>query len=98
MARYQWVYKDKRHLRARVIVMQRDNGVCQSSKNATGTECHHKQQLDDVTANRMRPDVWVRFSPDNMEMLCPDCHKRIDTKICADDVIITADGEIIPRY
>jgi 5-methylcytosine-specific restriction endonuclease McrA len=29
MARYQWVYKDKRYLKAREIVIQCDNGMCQ---------------------------------------------------------------------
>ena len=97
MAKYQWVYKDKRYLRARAIVMLRDNGVCQHCNSAPGTECHHKIPLDDVSADKRKPDVYICFSPDNMMMLCDDCHKRVNTQVCADDVIITADGEILPR-
>jgi 5-methylcytosine-specific restriction endonuclease McrA len=95
MARYNWVYKDTRYKKAREIVLQRDGGLCQKCKQAVGTECHHKIPLDDITADRNNPNLFICFSPDNMEMLCLDCHNRIDTKICADDVIITEDGEVI---
>lgn len=95
VSRYQWVYNDRRYKKARKIVMHRDGGICQRCKSAPGVECHHKIPLDDINANRHKPDVYICFSPRNMEMLCHDCHNGIDADNCADDVIVLPNGDII---
>ena len=97
MAKYQWVYKDKRYLRSRAFVIVRDGGICQRCKSAPGTECHHIKPLDDISSNPMKPNIFICFSPRNLQMLCHDCHNRIDNEGCADDVMITIDGDIIRR-
>jgi len=80
MARFAWVYHDPRFKAARVVVITRDMGLCQECLRhgikRKGAEVHHIIWITDANCR----DVYILFDPENMELLCKDCHNKIHNR------------------
>ncbi|MHC1694629.1 MAG: HNH endonuclease, partial [Eubacteriales bacterium] len=76
MARFPEVYKDPRWDKVRRIIRARDNGLCvlclAAGKIKPGREVDHIEELTEE--NKDDPDV--AFNPDNLRLLCSDCHNH----------------------
>lgn len=80
MARFPWVYRDKRFKIARILVIQRDDGLCQRCLKRgikrSGTEVHHIVWITDTNCH----DLYILFDIRNLELLCEDCHNEIHNR------------------
>lgn len=74
MAKYTHIYKDKRFIKARRIVIQRDKGLCQHCLKEgiyrKGTEVHHIVMLNEKNQH----NEVIAFGTDNLILLCKNCH------------------------
>ena len=74
MAQFPEIYREPRYKAARMIVIQRDMGLCQRcmrlGKTKPGKHCHHMTHL--TAQNKTNPAI--AFNSAGMELLCNDCH------------------------
>lgn len=80
MARFAWVYQDKRFKVARLLVIQRDQGLCQRCLKRgikrKGTIVHHIIWISNTNCN----DLYILFDIGNMELLCEACHNEVHNR------------------
>jgi 5-methylcytosine-specific restriction protein A len=76
MARFRWVYKTPKWEAARQAVIARAHGLCEEclrhGRIEAGKEVHH---IIELTEENWR-DWRVAYDPDNLELLCADCHNQ----------------------
>lgn len=77
MARYAYIYTSQRFRNVRLIVIQRDLGLCQHClKNGIkrkGKQVHHIIWLDDF--NILNDNVV--YGLENLILLCDECHNKV---------------------
>lgn len=76
MARFPEVYRRAEWQRARDYVIARAMGLCEECQRqgriAAGRDVDH---IEPLTAENK--DDWnVAYNPDNLQLLCPDCHNH----------------------
>ncbi len=64
-------YKSDTWKLAREIKIRQVNGLCERC-GSIGQEVHHKDRLNIDNVN----DVSVSINPENLELLCKDCHNK----------------------
>ena len=68
--------------RTRILVLRRDNGLCQRCLRANrvqaGNECHHRTAK--AECKRLGWTQAQTDSMDNLETLCHDCHEEADAQ------------------
>lgn len=92
------LYRTVEWFKARAHVRSRDGGQCQAIRNGApcenlGTEVHHRTKLRDLW--EMYPE-WVDFlqaatDPSVLILLCPTCHRIVDTATTNDEVADSTD-------
>jgi 5-methylcytosine-specific restriction endonuclease McrA len=74
MARFPKVYRTAEWERVRQFVIQRAQGLCEEclrqGRVEAGTEVDHIRPLDE----RNWRDWDVAYNPDNLQLLCRECH------------------------
>jgi 5-methylcytosine-specific restriction endonuclease McrA len=74
MARHSEIYKDPQWEKVRQYVIARANGLCEMCKAKgiikPGREVDHIVELTDGN----KRDWDVAYNPDNLQLLCGDCH------------------------
>jgi 5-methylcytosine-specific restriction endonuclease McrA len=64
-------YKSDIWMVAREIKIRSVNGLCERC-GSIGQEVHHKKRITVENVN----DASVSVNPDNLELLCKDCHNK----------------------
>jgi 5-methylcytosine-specific restriction endonuclease McrA len=64
-------YKSENWKLARELKIMAVNGLCERC-GQVGIEVHHKERLNVENVN----DVSVCLNPENLELLCRDCHNK----------------------
>lgn len=64
-------YKSDTWKLARQIKITQANGMCERC-GRVGTEVHHIKRLNINNVN----DVSISINPENLELLCKDCHNK----------------------
>ena len=73
-------YKSDTWKVAREIKIRQVNGRCERC-NCIGQEVHHKKRLNIDNVN----DTSVSINPDNLELLCRDCHNKEHKRFSAEN-------------
>lgn len=76
MARHPEIYATTEWKRVRKFVISRANGLCEQcltlNKVKPGKEVDHITELTDTN----KSDWNVAYNPDNLQLLCSDCHNE----------------------
>ncbi|QMV43732.1 HNH endonuclease [Cohnella cholangitidis] len=76
MARHPEIYADPEWKKVRRFVIVRANGLCEGCQRKgvvkSGREVDHIVELTDENKH----DWNIAYNPDNLQLLCPDCHNQ----------------------